>query len=140
VAGSVAGGQPRVVKTRPGHAYVSVRGLDGRGGPELARAVESAVSSMRGVRWAQVNPVLASVIVAFEDGEVGLDDVAGVVDSVEEAHGRPGGSDPYGCEHPADPAPITRAVTALAADALGIGVGAVGGGGPPHCRWSWRAS
>jgi cation-transporting ATPase I len=127
VASGVAGGRKRrVLRTRPGHAYVSVRGLGDRRGDELARAVETAVSSVRGVRWAQVNPVLASVLVSFEDGEVGLDDIAEVVDSVEEAHGETDGEDGFLPEHPADPAAITRTLTALAADAVGIGVGAVG--------------
>lgn len=126
VASGVTGRDRRVLRTRPGHGYVSVRGLEGRQGHDLARAVEAAVSSMRGVRWAQVNPVLASVIVSFEDGQVGLDDIAGVVDSIEAAHGEAGSGDGGVAEHPADPAAVTRALTALAADAVGIGVGAVG--------------
>ncbi len=126
VASGVAGRERRILRTRPGHAYVSVRGLDGRRGDELGRAVETAVASMRGVRWAQANPVLASVIVSFADGEVGLDDIAEVVGSIEEAHADADGEDGYVPEHPADPAAITRTLTALAADAVGVGVGMVG--------------
>jgi cation-transporting ATPase I len=121
---TVVGSGRRVVRTRPGHGYVPVRGLNGHRGEDLAKDVEVAVASLRGVRWAQVNPVLAAVVVSFDDDHVGLDDIAEVVDSVQEVHGDDGDEVPV-AEHPADPAAIVRTVTAIGADAVGVGGGIV---------------
>ena len=120
-----AGGSRRVTQTRPGHAYLSVRGLGGLQGDRIAAAVEREVSRLQGVNWASVNPVLASVIVSFEDGQVGVGDIADVVASVEEAHsaGDDLGAIPH---HPADNAPIGRALATLAGDVIGLGFAAVG--------------
>ena len=121
----------RVVQTRPGHAYLSMRNLDGRLGNELAREVEAAVAVMNGVRWAQANRALGALIVSFEEAEVGVSDVAEIIDSIDSGHVGLGDfedSDDYSniFEHPADPAGIARTVTALVADVFGIGVGLAG--------------
>ncbi len=93
--------------------------MQGPRGEEIATAAERAVRAMRGVRWAEVNPVLASIVVSFDDGQVALDDLTSAISAVEEVNGSP--QDPVSepddvPEHPADTVPITRTVTALTAD------------------------
>jgi cation-transporting P-type ATPase I len=115
-----------VVKTRRGRAYLPVRGMHGPRGERLARQVERALQKVEGVRWAQVNPVLAQVAVSFDDGRVDLPDLTAIVAQIE---GSPGELEPAGpsCPaHPADPMPISRAATALVADAMGLGVSVAG--------------
>jgi cation-transporting ATPase I len=122
-ARGITSGEQRLVRTRPGQAYIPVRGLTGPRAETLARSVEQAVGRLRGVRWAQVNPVLAQVVVSFEDGKIAPDDLVGVVGAVEQAHGADDDELPPDIpDHPADPVPISRAATALAADAVGLGV------------------
>jgi cation-transporting P-type ATPase I len=117
----------RVVQTGPGRAYLSIRGVHRVEGEPLARAAERALRAVEGVHWAEVNPVLAQVVVAFEDGSVDVDDLAGVIDDVEEAHGA--GDDDLPADlplHPADAEPIRRGLLALAADGAGVAMGVVG--------------
>lgn len=115
----------RVARTRPGRAYLSVGGLDGPDARRIAAAVEAEVGRLEGVKWASVNPVLASVVVSFDDGQVGVGDIADVVGSVEDAHGTGSGSSDA-LEHPADPDLITRAATALVGDIVGLGFAGLG--------------
>ena len=122
------GGEPgrtrRVVQTRPGRAYLSVRGVHLADGEHVARAAERTLAALEGVHWAEVNPILAEVAVAFEDGTVGLDDLAGALDGVEEAHGLFGEEFPADLpDHPADEGPIRRGLVALVADGAGVGIG-----------------
>jgi cation-transporting ATPase I len=127
VAEGVAGTGRRAVPTRPGRAWVPVRGVDRRGGDRLARAVEHALEEVHGVHWARVNPVLAQVLVAFDDGRLDPEDLVEVVAAAEESHREDDDLPaPDFVEHPADTAPISRAMTALAADVVGLGVVAVG--------------
>lgn len=115
----------RVAAGRPGRAYLSVRGVHRPGTDVVADAVEEALEALEGVHWAQVNPVLAEVAVAFEDGTIDVDDLAGVLDAVEDAHGL-GDDEFHGVvEHPADERPIRRGALGLAADAAGVGIGTV---------------
>jgi len=125
---ALIGGEPRrtrrLVQTRPGRAYLSVRGVHRPDGEHVARAAERALGALEGVHWAEVNPILAEVAVAFEDGTVGLDDLAVALDGVEEAHGLLEEEFPADLpDHPADEGPIRRGVVALVADGAGVGMG-----------------
>jgi len=122
------GGAPRqtrhVVQTGRGRAYMSVRGVHRADGEDVARAAERALVALEGVHWAEVNPILAQVAVVFEDDTVGLDDLVGALDGVEEAHGLLGEEFPADLpDHPADERPIRRGVVALVADGAGVGIG-----------------
>ncbi|MDA8282221.1 MAG: DUF3459 domain-containing protein, partial [Actinomycetota bacterium] len=65
------------------------------------------------------------VIASFDDGRVGLGDLAAVIGSVEEANGVGDGA-VSGSAHPADVAPIGRAVTVATGDILALGIAALG--------------
>jgi cation-transporting P-type ATPase I len=132
VQGDVAAAHPgrrtrRVVRSGPGRAYLAVRGVHRPDREHVARAVERALAAIEGVHWAEVNPILAEVAVAFEDGAVDPEDLVQALDGVEEAHGVRGeqfASDVP--DHPADDRPIRRGVAALMADGVGVGIGIVG--------------
>ena len=126
VVEGIVGTERRIVHTRPGHVYLTVKGLDGPRAQEIAASVERSLAGLRGVKWAAVNPVLASVVVSFERGRLDIDDLSHVIGLVEEAHGADGDDTPTVADHPADMAPIGRALTALVGDALGFGFGVVG--------------
>ncbi len=129
------------MQTRPGRAYLSVRGVHLAEGEHVARAAERTLAALEGVHWAVVNPILAEVAVAFEDGTVDVDDLAGALDGVEEAHGLLGEEFPTDLpDHPADEGPIRRGVVALIADGAGMGVGVAARICVfPACPSSWRA-
>jgi cation-transporting ATPase I len=106
-------------------AHIEVRGLDRPGTEQAARQLEAALRRVAGVHWAEVNAVLGRVVVAFAAGEGGIDELIDVVSAFETANqlhrerlptDRP--------DHPADVAPLHRQVVSLAADVVGIGVGA----------------
>ncbi|HUI03940.1 MAG TPA: cation-translocating P-type ATPase [Acidimicrobiales bacterium] len=114
----------RVVRTGAGRAHLAVRGVHRPDREPLARTVERALAAIEGVHWAEVNPILAEVVVAFEDGAVDPEDLAGVLDGVEEAHGlRDEPFAPDMPDHPADDGPIRRGAAALIADGFGFGIG-----------------
>lgn len=118
----IAPPERRIVHTRPGKAYLSVRGLDGPRAKQVTTSVEEVLGRLPGVRWAAVNPVLASVVVAFEDGRIDTSDLSDLIGSVEEAHGIASYENPSLADHPADLAPIGRTLAALVGDALGLGL------------------
>ncbi len=94
----------------------------------MARAVEAALRAVEGVHWAEVNPILAHVAVAYEDGVVDPGELAEIVEDVEAAHGvAEGDLPPDLVSHPADDAAIHRGLLALAADATGMGVSVLAG-------------
>ena len=113
-----------VVRTGPGRVYLGVRGVHEPGRERLAEAMEKALEAVEGVHWAAVNPVLAHVVVAFDGDSVNVEDLAGIVESVEDAEGEPDDDFPPGAaDHPADPTPLQRTALGLVADAAGIGIG-----------------
>ncbi len=116
-----------MVESRPGRAYLPVRAVHRPDGGPVADALERAISAIEGVHWASVNPVLAEVAIAFEDGSVDIDDLVDVVEAVEREHGVHDEALPQDLpEHPADEAPLQRTLVELAADGIGVGVGMVG--------------
>ena len=123
----------RLVWARAGRAAIEVRGLDGTPdadgkpgpkNPRVADAVRHAVAGLHGVRWAEVNEVTAQLLVAFDEHHVGVEQVLAVVRAVEEDHGAAQDSFSWSRPaHPADDAPLTATLAALAGDLAGVGAG-----------------
>ncbi|MDX3854862.1 cation-translocating P-type ATPase [Streptomyces sp. AK02-01A] len=119
-------GHTRVSTFEGGRAHLSVRGLRGHTGPKVAEALERRLAEVPSVRWAVVNAVLQSVVVAVEgpaDDEEILCRLVDVVEAVEEAYDTAHGPLP---PHPASAGPAGRAVWALAAQAAALPLAAVG--------------
>ncbi|MGZ4619769.1 MAG: heavy-metal-associated domain-containing protein [Frankiaceae bacterium] len=109
-----------------GRAHIEVRGASHPGWRQLLDDVERELAALRGVSWAEVNPVLARVVVAFDDRELDLPDLLGVVEGVEAAHGVHRERFPYDRpEHPGDGEPLYRQVLAVAADVGALVAGSV---------------
>jgi cation-transporting P-type ATPase I len=116
----------RHVWATSGRAHIEARGVHRPGRETLVDALERGLRAVEGVHWAEVNPVLAHVIVAFEEESVGLDDLVAVVDDVEAAHGV--AEDDVlveGWDHPGDGDPLWWGVVELGADAAGMVLGVV---------------
>lgn len=134
---------PRQVWTRPGRAYIEVRGLEGPAGRRLARALERELERTEGVRWARVNAPSHRVVIAVDDPSPGRAELVRVVETIErqaaarqhrvrtdsdtaaDAVRDAADADAELCEEPHHPCegPRTRqAVSTLAADALGLGL------------------
>ncbi|WUI02525.1 HAD-IC family P-type ATPase [Spirillospora sp. NBC_00431] len=123
-----AGGRGRRVWAHGGRAHIQVNGLSGEGPRHLryVRALTEALRRLDGVNWAEVNAVTGHVLVAYEEGAVGLDDLIEVVEDVEEARrAGPSGEDAH-ARWPDDEMAWAAATSALAADMAGA-VGAVAG-------------
>ena len=107
-----------------GRAHIEVKGVHRVDGHPVADRLEHALRDVEGVHWAEVNPVLGRVVVAFDERTVGLDDLVDVVDSVEDEHGLE--EDDLladGREHPGDPDRVRWAIVEIGADAAGVAVG-----------------
>jgi len=110
-----------------GRAHIEVRGVTRPDGAQFARDVEAALVTMRGVDWAQVNPIIGRVVVSFDENEVQVDGLITVIGQAEDAHGLAGESfPPDRPDHPADTEPLQRQLYALGADACGLGLSLVG--------------
>jgi cation-transporting ATPase I len=93
----------------------------------MAERLRDALQSTPGVHWAEVNAIVGRVVVSFEDGEVGPDELVAIVAETEESfdvHDERFGHDRE--DHPADKLGSRRALTALVADAAGLGVSVAG--------------
>jgi len=124
--GAVARSERRVW-VHEGKAHLEVRAVHRPEGEPVARAVEKALEGIEGVDWAEVNPILARVVVSFDGDQLTADDLVGVVDSVEDEYGLteegfPGDRP----DHPADVEPLERTALALGADLAGVGLGVIG--------------
>lgn len=109
-----------------GRAHLAVRGLRGSTGPKVAEDLERLLTEMPGVRWAAVNAVLQSVVVALEgptDDEATVSGLLEVVEAVEEAYDTAHGPMPL---HPASAEPAGRAVWAMATQAVALPLAVVG--------------
>ena len=110
-----------------GRMHADVRGLTGSGEQhkQVASAVTSALTAIKGVRWAEINAVTRQVVVAFdEDGdgeEVDLDLVMDTIEAVEEAQGTDGKDFTRQIpDNPGDPAAVQAAAVTLIADVMGF--------------------
>ena len=117
----------RRVWTRTGRAHIEVRGLRGHGeqherlSGELARAVRA----VEGVHWAEVNAVLGQVVVDLDEDQVGVDEVLGLVEQMEDAHGT--SQEQFSGARsmpPFETAPAALAKASLVVDCLALGVAA----------------
>ena len=113
----------RRVWTDRGRAHIEVRGLAGRGSRHrrLATEVTGRLRRLKGVRWADVNAVTGQVLVAYDEGRVGITTLIDVVHAVEEEHGTRRDDLPWSRPmHPGDATPVAAAATELAADCVGF--------------------
>ena len=110
-----------------GRAHIEVKGVHRVEQAPFIERVEEELAGLRGVDWAEVNAVLGRVVVAFDDQQVGVDDLVGILEGLEEAHGLAAERFPHDRpEHPADVEPLHRQVYAVGADVVGLGLGLVG--------------
>ena len=110
-----------------GRAHIEVKGVHQPGTADVAGKVEAGLVGLRGVHWAEVNAVLGRVIVAFDDREIGVDDLVEVIEGIEEAHGLASERFPHHRpEHPADIEALQRHMYAIGADIAGLGLGLAG--------------
>lgn len=117
----------RRIWSTAGRAHIEVRGLTGRGPGHrrLADDVTSALTRLKGVRWAEMNAVTAQVLVDFDEADIDLAALIASIEAAEEALGADAATFSWSAApHPADDAPVFSAAAALAADALGIAVAA----------------
>ena len=110
-----------------GKAHIEVRAVNDPKRKSLARDVERALQSVKGVQWAQVNAVAGRVVVAFDPDGPSPEDLIDVIEGVEEvhevhkdrfSHERP--------EHPGDVEPVRRQVIAIGADVVALSGGLFG--------------
>jgi cation-transporting ATPase I len=108
-----------------GHAHVELAEPAAAGGPEVRRSLRQQLERLEGVEWATVNEVAGRVLVAFDRRRLRVEDVVGVVTSIERARG---GRQVFSRhdEHPADLEPLLAAIATAAVDAAAIGVAIAG--------------
>ena len=104
-----------------GHVQVEVAAPPAEEQPEVRRAIRRHLERLDGVEWATVNDVVGRVLVAVDGRRVTVEDVVGVVTSVEQARG---GRNvfPQRADHPADLEPFLAAVLTAAVDTAAVGV------------------
>ncbi|MPY79445.1 MAG: HAD-IC family P-type ATPase, partial [Actinophytocola sp.] len=124
-AAELAGFTGRQVRARDGRYYVEVHGLDQPHARRVIRTVERAVAELPGVRWARVNAPTHRVVVEAES--VRQDDLVRAVARAEQDAAVPLDADDECDElhHPCEGPRTTQSITALAADAVGLGLSAV---------------
>ncbi|MGH3243233.1 MAG: heavy-metal-associated domain-containing protein, partial [Spirillospora sp.] len=123
-----AGRRERHVWAHGGRVHIQVNGLSGEGPRHLryVRALTEALRRLDGVNWAEVNAVTGHVLVAYEEGDVGVDDLVEVVEDVEEARRARHHDEDAHARWPDDEMAWAAATSALAADMAGA-MGAVAG-------------
>ena len=110
-----------------GRAHIEVKGVHQAGNADVASHLETELARLRGVQWAEVNAVLGRVVVAFDDGVISVDDLTGVIEGVEQAHGLAGERFPHQRpDHPGDIEALQRHLYAAGADIAGLGLGLAG--------------
>jgi cation-transporting ATPase I len=123
----LSGRRHRRATTNDGVTHIEVKAGRRPESAAMAEHLKTALQSVKGVHWAEVNGVLGRVVVSFAEGEVDPDALIDLVADIEEAHevhGERFGLDRE--EHPADHLGTRRALIAIAADAAGIGVSLAG--------------
>ena len=124
----------RQVWARPGRLYVELRGLESPEAARLIRVTERALERHPGVAWARVNAPSRRVIIALETPPPPQHELIRLVEQAERyVQTRPaapdtGDGEQEPCEdlsHPCEGPRTKRAVTALAADAAGLGLSAL---------------
>ncbi|MDG4834696.1 HAD-IC family P-type ATPase [Solwaraspora sp. WMMD1047] len=115
-----AGLSRRGVWSTAGRHHIEVRGVAQVGGERLARRVESALARHPGVNWARVNAPSGRVVVSVGEPKPPLRELISIVARVERSDDfEPDNDRPP--PHPPEEGPRTgRALSTLAADALGL--------------------
>ncbi|NJC73690.1 heavy metal translocating P-type ATPase [Planosporangium thailandense] len=109
-----------------GRAHIEVRGIHRPGSEFIARRLENRLERIVGVDAAEVNAVLGRVVVAFDSGQVGLDDLVDAVEDVEEAHDLHAEAFPRDRpDHPADVEPLRQLLVTLVGDTVALALAAV---------------
>ena len=104
-----------------GRAHIEVRRVEPKHLPQVADAVEDAVSAVPGVAWVELNPYTRRVIVSYDERRATLEDLIAAVQRGEEASDA--GLVPFGDEkpeHPADVEPLARTLVEMGTDAGGL--------------------
>ena len=110
-----------------GKAHIEVKTARREGSEELHERLRRELERLEGVHWAEVNAIAGRVVVAFDGESTDPADLVDVIEAVEEAHGVEGERFSHDAtEHPGDGETIRRAVFALGADALAVGVSFAG--------------
>ena len=110
-----------------GRAHIEVRGIHRPENHPAASGLEAALAELDGVQWAQVNTVAGRVVVAFEPGQVDVDEICDVIEGIEDAHDLADERFPHDRpDHPADAEPIQRQLYAIGADIGGLSLGLAG--------------
>ena len=110
-----------------GRAHIEVKGVNRPENAGLARRVEDELARLEGVDWAEVNAVVGRVIVAFDDGKLGVNDLIEVIEGAEEAQGIAAERFPHDRpEHPADAEALRRQMYAIGAEVGGLGLSLTG--------------
>ncbi|MFF2063163.1 HAD-IC family P-type ATPase [Streptomyces sp. NPDC058200] len=116
----------RVRTVHGGRVHLSVRGLRGSESVKVAEALERRLAQVSGVRWAVVNAVLESVVVATEgspDAESTVRALLDVVEAVEQVHDV--AEEPLP-SHPVSPEATSRAAWAMATQAAALPLAILG--------------
>jgi cation-transporting ATPase I len=115
-----AGLSRRGVWSTSGRHHIEVRGVAQVGGERLARRVESALARHPGVNWARVNAPSGRVVVSVGEPKPPLRELISIVARVERSDDFEPDND-LPPPHPPEEGPRTsRALSTLAADALGL--------------------
>ncbi|MFJ8666413.1 HAD-IC family P-type ATPase [Streptomyces sp. NPDC093600] len=115
-------GPRREVWWSPERCYIAVSGVQGPGGPAVARRVRRALEEHPGVRWARVNAPMERVIIAVGSPPPPESELVALVEQAEGDHAADAEAfDEWHPEphHPAEGPPFP-AVPALLADSLGL--------------------
>ncbi len=105
-------------------AHLEYRDLDGDEFIAFRQSVVEHLSSLRGVKWVEVNPYTRRVVVAFEPGKVAPSDLEKAVHSAEhQACCAAAAFSTLPTPHPADSETLTRLVVEVGADVIGLLVG-----------------
>ncbi|MGW0466267.1 HAD-IC family P-type ATPase [Streptomyces sp. NPDC003027] len=115
-------GPRREVWWSPERCYIAVSGVQGPGGPAVARRVRRALEEHPGVRWARVNAPMERVIIAVDSPPPPESELVALVEQAEGDHAADAEAfDEWHPEphHPAEGPPFP-AVPALLADTVGL--------------------
>jgi cation-transporting P-type ATPase I len=103
------------------HATIEVRGGRSR---RVADAARRAVSSLQGVRWAQVNAVTGQLLIGFDSGRVNVGELLNAVRGSEAASGTWDDEFPWSLpDHPSNGTALSVTYAALAGDVVSFGAG-----------------
>lgn len=122
-----AGGVERQVWAAEGRAQIEVHTFRAPDALVLAEAVTKAVDALDGVQWVGFDAVTRRLVVRFDADALEVADLVTAVDAAEQAIGtghRPSSRDEP--SFPGDSAPVRTEAFALAAEAAGLSVAAVG--------------